>query len=203
MTWRNPLYFAPVVLLSIVMAGQIYKMSRQFRSTGPPVMISRFDIAYGECGFAAQRVGSVLSAGMRGFGIVGDENDVIVSKVVGNEWRLAVQLRHPGAAAFGEEARLIKTLIRCDASPWCQGRAPSNEYGPDSLAILARKKAGQQIDLPGCGITSTVFKPLGWELAKPPESRIDALALIALFIEGSALTYLVWRPKKRSGPAAK
>jgi hypothetical protein len=181
-----------------VMASQIYSMARQFRSGYSSVMTSRFVIDYGKCSFAAQQIGRTLASGMERFGIIGDENDIIVSRIVNNEWRIAMQVRVPGTAAFDQEARLLKSLVRCGINPWCQGKEPPNRYDSIALAILERKKAGEKVDLPGCGITTADFKPLGWEITSPPESRVDALSLIAFSVEAVSLLYLLWRPKGRS-----
>ena len=111
MKWRNFLESVPVWLLSVVMASQIYNMARQYRSTYSLVMISRYVINYSKCGVHSEQLQGVLLSGLRKFGSMGDANNVIVHKIVDNEWRIAVQLKDPGPPAFEEETRLLKTLI--------------------------------------------------------------------------------------------
>lgn len=195
MRWRNLLQSLPIWLLMIVMASQIYDMVRQYRSTYSSVMISRFMVDPGKCGFRTQQIGAVLSSGLHSFGSIGDANDVIVSRSANNEWRIAVQLKEPGTAAFEEEKRLLKPLVDCGKSTWCEGKAPLAEYGANSQPILERKRAGEQVDLPGCAITEAEFHPVDWELGKPPEGGVDALSLFTLAIEAASLYYLLRRPR--------
>ncbi len=203
MKWRSILESVPVGLLLLVMASQTYNMARQFGLTYSPLMISRFTVDFQRCALQTDQVRAILSSGLRDYGSPTDGSDIMVSRLGAGELRIAMQLKEPGAAAFEKEVPLVKNLVDCGTSLWCQGKAPLQDYGEGQIAFVNRKRLGEQIEIPGCGITYAEFHPDGWELLKPSSNRFDALALIALVVEAASLYFLLRRPKRPAAASAK
>lgn len=213
MKWRNLLDFAPVSLLLIVMASQIYSMVLQtvpigrdmIRRTGGPMMVSNFTVDYRKCAVATQQIGATLASGMRDFGSTEDPNDVL-SKMFDGTLQIGMRLKNPGAVAFEAETRLLKPLINCGTSAWCEGRAPIEGYGDAIRPFIERLQAGEKVDvdIPGCAMTASDFNPRSWEMGQLSAGwpHIDALAIIALVIESAALYYLLQRPGAPTGASA-
>ena len=185
MKWRNLVQIAPIWLLLLVMASQIYSMGRQFMVSLSPVVISTFKVDFNKCAVEFARIGDILSSGLREYGSVGNAQDVIVSKLAGDELRIVMQLKDPGEAAFAEETRLVKTLVRCSGTPFCE----------------ANPSVGEQLGR-GCEISEAEFQPQGWEMSKATGNRVDALAIIALFIQAAALYYLMRKSRTPAGAMA-
>lgn len=185
MKWPKLLDLAPIGLLVLIMASQIYYMARQFALSLSPVVISSYAMDFGNCTVGLPQVGAALSSGLQQYGSPKSDLDVIVTKLAGDQLRIVMQLRDPGAAAFAEETRIVKSLIQCAKPPWCQGTNPDDGNG-----------------VAGCEITQEEFRPLGWEVSQRTGNRVDALAVIALLIDAAALFYLLSKTKSPTATTA-